>query len=35
MPSIALGMMKVAAYPCGNISNFMTQMAKGNLAILS
>ena len=27
MPSIALGMMMVAACPGGNISNFMTQMA--------
>lgn len=29
-PSIALGMFMVAACPGGNISNFMTQMAKGN-----
>ena len=33
MPSIALGMMMVAACPGGNISNFMTQMAKGNAAL--
>ncbi|MDP2067777.1 MAG: bile acid:sodium symporter family protein [Lutibacter sp.] len=33
MPSIALGMMMVAACPGGNISNFMTQMAKGNSAL--
>jgi len=33
MPSIALGMMMVAACPGGNISNFMTQMAKGNVAL--
>lgn len=33
MPSIALGMMLVAACPGGNISNFMTQMAKGNAAL--
>lgn len=33
MPSIALGMMMVAACPGGNISNFMTQMAKGNMAL--
>lgn len=33
MPSIALGMMLVAACPGGNISNFMTQMAKGNSAL--
>ena len=33
MPSIALGMMMVAACPGGNISNFMTQMAKGNTAL--
>lgn len=29
-PSIALGMILVAACPGGNISNFMTAMAKGN-----
>lgn len=33
MPSIALGLMMVAACPGGNISNFMTQMAKGNAAL--
>ena len=33
MPSIALGMLMVAACPGGNISNFMTQMAKGNAAL--
>jgi BASS family bile acid:Na+ symporter len=33
MPSIALGMMMVAACPGGNISNFMTAMAKGNAAL--
>lgn len=33
MPSIALGMMMVAACPGGNVSNFMTQMAKGNAAL--
>ncbi|MBL4939231.1 MAG: bile acid:sodium symporter family protein, partial [Lutibacter sp.] len=33
MPSIALGMILVAACPGGNISNFMTQMAKGNAAL--
>ena len=33
MPSIALGMIMVAACPGGNISNFMTQMAKGNSAL--
>lgn len=33
MPSIALGLMMVAACPGGNISNFMTQMAKGNPAL--
>lgn len=32
-PSIALGMFMVAACPGGNISNFMTQMAKGNAAL--
>ncbi len=32
-PSIALGMFMVAACPGGNISNFMTQMAKGNTAL--
>ena len=33
MPSIALGLMMVAACPGGNISNFLTQMAKGNAAL--
>jgi BASS family bile acid:Na+ symporter len=33
MPSIALGMMLVAACPGGNVSNFMTQLAKGNPAL--
>lgn len=33
MPSIALGLMMVAACPGGNISNFLTQMAKGNSAL--
>ncbi|MEQ9591880.1 MAG: bile acid:sodium symporter family protein [Cyclobacteriaceae bacterium] len=32
-PSLALGMMMVAACPGGNISNFMTHMAKGNTAL--
>ncbi|RED48331.1 bile acid:sodium symporter family protein [Seonamhaeicola aphaedonensis] len=32
-PSIALGMMMVAACPGGNISNFMTYLAKGNTAL--
>jgi len=32
-PSFALGMMLVAACPGGNISNFMTAMAKGNTAL--
>ena len=32
-PSIALGMMLVAACPGGNISNFMTHLAKGNSAL--
>ncbi len=32
-PSIALGMMLVAACPGGNISNFMTHYAKGNTAL--
>ena len=32
-PNIALGMFMVAACPGGNISNFMTQMAKGNAAL--
>lgn len=33
MPSIALGMILVAACPGGNISNFMTMLAKGNTAL--
>lgn len=32
-PSIALGMMMIAACPGGNISNFMTHLAKGNTAL--
>jgi BASS family bile acid:Na+ symporter len=32
-PSIAMGMMLVAACPGGNISNFMTSLAKGNVAL--
>lgn len=32
-PSIALGMIMVAACPGGNISNFMTHLAKGNAAL--
>lgn len=32
-PSIALGMMIVAACPGGNISNFMTHLANGNTAL--
>ncbi|MEP3837053.1 MAG: bile acid:sodium symporter [Algibacter sp.] len=32
-PSIALGMFMVAACPGGNISNFITQLAKGNVAL--
>ena len=32
-PSIALGMMLVAACPGGNISNFMTHLAKGTTAL--
>lgn len=32
-PSMALGMMMVAACPGGNISNFMTHLAKGNTAL--
>lgn len=32
-PSIALGMIMVAACPGGNISNFMTQLANGNVAL--
>ena len=33
MPSVALGMMLVAACPGGNISNFMTSLANGNAAL--
>lgn len=33
LPSIALGMIMVAACPGGNISNFMTQFAGGNAAL--
>ena len=33
IPSVALGMMLVAACPGGNISNFMTSLAKGNAAL--
>ncbi len=32
-PSIALGMMLIAACPGGNVSNFITSMAKGNTAL--
>ena len=32
-PSIALGLMLVAACPGGNVSNFMTHRAKGNVAL--
>lgn len=32
-PSIALGMILVAACPGGNISNFMTHLARGNTAL--
>jgi len=32
-PSIALGMFLLAACPGGNVSNFMTHMAKGNTAL--
>lgn len=32
-PSIALGMMLIAACPGGNISNYMTSLAKGNAAL--
>ena len=32
-PSIALGLMLVAACPGGNISNFLTHRARGNLAL--
>ncbi len=33
LPSIALGMFMVAACPGGNISNFITHLAKGNSAL--
>jgi BASS family bile acid:Na+ symporter len=33
VPSVALGMIMVAACPGGNISNFMTKMAGGNTAL--
>ncbi len=33
LPSIALGMVMVAACPGGNISNFMTQLSGGNAAL--
>ena len=33
MPSVALGMMLVAACPGGNISNFMSSLANGNAAL--
>ncbi len=32
-PSVALGIILVAACPGGNISNFMTQQARGNVAL--
>lgn len=32
-PSMALGMMMVAACPGGNISNFMTMVSRGNIAL--
>lgn len=32
-PSIALGMMLVAACPGGNVSNFMSAMSRGNVAL--
>ncbi|HQE50717.1 MAG: bile acid:sodium symporter family protein [Bacteroidota bacterium] len=32
-PSVALGMILVAACPGGNVSNFMTSLAKGNIAL--
>jgi bile acid:Na+ symporter, BASS family len=32
-PSVALGMILVAACPGGNVSNFMSSMAKGNTAL--
>ncbi len=33
LPGIAMGMFMVAACPGGNVSNFMTHMAKGNTAL--
>jgi len=33
LPSIALGMLLVAACPGGNLSNFLTHLAKGNTAL--
>ncbi len=33
MPGIALGMVLVAACPGGNVSNFFTQQARGNVAL--
>jgi bile acid:Na+ symporter, BASS family len=33
LPSIALGMILVAACPSGNISNYLTHLAKGNTAL--
>ncbi len=33
MPSVAMGLILVAACPGGNISNFMTHRAKGNVAL--
>jgi len=32
-PSVALGMILVAACPGGNVSNFMTSLARGNIAL--
>ncbi len=32
-PTVALGMILIAACPGGNISNFMSSMAKGNIAL--
>lgn len=32
-PSVALGMILVAACPGGNVSNFMSSLAKGNMAL--
>ena len=32
-PSVAMGMILVAACPGGNVSNFMTSLAKGNMAL--